>query len=112
MINLKKFAFKVIWNYNQHRQLLIMQTRRSLTSQKGHSPIIIEYEEEKQKESTVIQSNLKIQKSKSVVVTKKRLTVEGWEPEKWRETWDLIREMRNENPAAVDTMGAHCLSDK
>lgn len=89
-----------------------MQTRRSLTSQKGHSPIIIEYEEEKQKDSTVIQSNLKIQKSKSVVVTKKRLTAEGWEPEKWRETWDLIREMRNENPAAVDTMGAHCLSDK
>lgn len=25
--------------------------------------------------------------------------------------WDLIQEMRRENPAAVDTMGSHTLSD-
>ncbi len=58
-------------------------------------------------------SNIKMQKSRSLVVTKqKRHTKEGWEPKGWREQWDLIREMRRENPAAVDTMGAHCLSDE
>jgi endonuclease-3 len=34
-----------------------------------------------------------------------------WEPKNWREMWNLILEMRRENPAAVDTMGARTLSD-
>ena len=33
----------------------------------------------------------------------------GWMPPNWETMWDLIKQMRLENPAAVDTMGAHCL---
>jgi hypothetical protein len=47
-------------------------------------------------------------KSKSVT---KRNGGNSWQPKKWQEMWSLIKEMRAENPAAVDTMGAHCLKD-
>ena len=52
---------------------------------------------------------MKIVKSKTV--TRKDATGGAWKPKKWEETWALIKEMRAENPAAVDTMGAHCLMD-
>jgi hypothetical protein len=54
---------------------------------------------------------MKIVKSKTV--TRKDASGGGsdWKPKKWEEMWALIKEMRAENPAAVDTMGAHCLKD-
>ena len=97
-----------------------MLTRRSLSqnnikvtisqSDKKKETIKIEYEEEEEvkKEET----NLVISK---VVVKSKTVTRKdaggGWKPKKWEEMWALIKEMRTENPAAVDTMGAHCLMD-
>ena len=54
-----------------------------------------------------------ISRSKSAAATKlKESDPKGlWAPKKWQEMWNLILEMRKENPAAVDTMGAHTLSD-
>lgn len=37
------------------------------------------------------------------------MALKPWTPKKWEGQWALIKEMRGENPAAVDTMGAHCL---
>ncbi len=53
---------------------------------------------------------MKIAKSKTLT-RKDAAGGSGWKPKKWEEIWALIKEMRAENPAAVDTMGAHCLRD-
>ena len=52
---------------------------------------------------------MKVARSKTV--TRKDAAGGNWKPKKWEQMWDLIKEMRAENPAAVDTMGAHCLMD-
>lgn len=90
-----------------------MQTRRSL-SQKNILPqalkvsktsIKIKYEEEN-KETTLLSHIALPVKSKSLM--KPRIP---WKPKNWEAMWGLIKEMREENPAAVDTMGAHCISN-
>jgi hypothetical protein len=99
---------------------IIMLTRRSLsTNNTKKSPLLsdkkvesikIEYEEEEKEIS-----NVKLNRSMTTKILKKsaskRNTEGGWKPKKWEEMWALIKEMRSENPAAVDTMGAHCLRD-
>ena len=93
------------------KRIAVMNTR-SLSQKVIH----IQYDDEESSEETkrIVPSNVKLTKSATTTKGSRGSQVRGgepWEPKNWKAIWDLVSEMRQENPAAVDTMGAHTLMD-